>query len=94
MTKCKVVSIKDGKGVFEIDGERVEVDLARCAESFHKVSGGSGHSVGTRNITKCRFIFYSDPRVTITFYGPFAKLKFNRLQKKILAAGYRTFDVS
>lgn len=92
--EVKVLDVNSEGAEFLIDGKKVGINFAECAENFKKTGGGSGKSVGWRDVTKTSFLFYSEPRVSVRFFGLFAKIKFDSLEKKIRAAGYRTRDIS
>ena len=94
MENCKVISVDKNGAVFMIGGEKREISFAECAKNFKLVSGGSGRSVGSRDIRKCRFVFYSEPRTVVAFEGLFRVQKFNKLENLIRKNGYKTFDIS
>lgn len=94
MSKTRVISVRKDGAVFRVAGERTEISFKECAENFRKETGASGHSVASRDIRRYRFLFYSEPKIEIRFSGPFRKMKFHSLQKKIERSGYHTFDIS
>lgn len=97
MSKCKVISMDRQGAVFIIDGERKEVSFEECAKNFKIINAGAHRCVAARDITKFCFIFYSEPRLTVTISGitRFQRTrKFHDLQKQILKNGYTTFDMS
>lgn len=81
------------------------IDFAECARNFSLKNDSSGKCIGERDITALLFVFYTSPRPTVLRFSPkrkflplFAKrkaaLRFQELQKQIVACGYKTYDMS
>lgn len=77
--------------------------LKDCVSKAHPQEGKPHISVGTRDVTKLMFTFYSKPPVSIVFVkgilsyirtGKTAAERFHQLQKDLNSLGYQTYDLS
>lgn len=101
-TYKKLISIHRDHLVIQCKEKIISIPLAECVQNYGKETESPNLCVGTRDITKLKFTFYTNPKTEIflkkpTFF-PFGwyglSQKFRQLQNAIVKAGYRTFDLS
>ena len=92
----------------ELQSKKVKryIRFAECAKNFSKekeTGEMSGKCVATRNISELSFVFFSHPKAKVVFKKSFFKnifasksatRKFLDVQKKIIEAGYTSYDLS
>ncbi len=78
----------------------VSISFADCVRNYAKEMGDQNQGIGTRDVTKLQFTFYTDPKTIIVWKKPrFFQFwrsykKFIQLQKAIKLLGYQTLDLS
>ena len=96
-------SARDGGIWLHHKGETNFLLLKDCVHSTNLQGRNSHNGIGTRDITKLTFTFYSTPSIRIVFTkgilsyirtGKTATQRFHQLQNNLLSLGYCTFDLS
>ena len=100
----KITNISQNGITLESQGKKIHICFDDCARTFATQHGTKFNKcVATRDIMTLSFTFYTQPKTKVVFKrcfwknfikGNSAVNKFLELQKKIVEAGYSSYDLS